>query len=93
MISLTTRQQDALRFIAGYKEAYGVPPVMNEIAEGISCRSVNAAFQLVDGLERRGAISRVNGQWRGIDVLHPLPIPRAPDGEPLHFIRIGESAA
>lgn len=92
MISLTSRQQDALRFIIGYEEANGVPPVMNEIAAGISCRSVNAAFQLVDGLEKRGAVMRCEAQWRGITVLQPIAIPRAPDGEPLHFIPIGEAA-
>lgn len=92
MISLTPRQQDALRFIVGYEEANGVPPVMNEIAAGISCRSVNAVFQLLDGLEKRGAISRSGAQWRGVNVLRPIAIPRAPDGAPLHFIRIGEDA-
>lgn len=91
MMSLTARQQDALRFIVGYEEANGVPPVMTEIAAAISCRSVNAAFQLLGGLEQRGAISRSGAQWRGINVLRPIAIPRAPDGEPLRFIRIGKS--
>lgn len=88
MISLTARQQDALRFILGYQEANGVPPVMKEIAEGISCRSLNAAFQLVEGLEKRGAVTRNGAQWRGINVLRPIAIPRAPDGAPLHFVPI-----
>lgn len=92
MISLTPRQQDALRFIVGYEEANGVPPAFKEIASALSCRSINAAFQLIEGLEKRGAVLRSGAQWRGIMVLERLPIPRAPDGEPLHFIRIGESA-
>jgi SOS-response transcriptional repressor LexA len=92
MMSLTPRQQDALRFIVGYEEANGVPPAIKEIATGLCCRSINAAFQLIEGLERRGAVLRSGAQWRGIMVLERLPIPRAPDGEPLHFIRIGESA-
>lgn len=89
MISLTARQQDALRFIVGYEEANGVPPLMKEIAAAISCRSLNAAFQLVDGLEKRGAVSRSGSAWRGINVLAPIAIPRAPDGAPLRFIRVG----
>lgn len=89
MISLTPRQQDALRFIVGYQQANGVSPLIKEIAEAISCRSLNAAFQLVEGLEKRGALSRSGGQWRAIKVLRPIAIPRAPDGEPLHFVRIG----
>lgn len=93
MIGLTPRQQDALRFIVGYEERIGVPPLMKEIAEGIGCRSLNAAFQLVEGLERRGAVLRSGAQWRGINVLRPISIPRAPDGEPLFFVRIGEAVA
>lgn len=89
MISLTPRQQDTLRFIVGYEEANGVPPLMKEIAEGIGCRSLNAAFQLVDGLEKRNAVARSNAQWRGINVLRPIAIPRAPDGAPLRFVRVG----
>lgn len=92
MMSLTARQQDALRFILGYQEANGVPPVLKEIAEGISCRSLNAAFQLVEGLEKRGAVIRTAAQWRGINVLRPIAIPRAPDGAPLRFVWIGEAA-
>ena len=89
MISLTPRQQDALRFIVGYEEANGVPPAMKEIAEGIGCSSLNAAFQLVDMLEKRGAVARSSAQWRGINVLRAIAIPRAPDGAPLHFVRVG----
>lgn len=89
MISLTSRQQDALRFIVGYEEANGVPPMIGEIAEAIGCRSLNAAFQLVTGLEKRGAVLRAAAQWRGLMVVNPIAIPRAPDGAPLHFIRIG----
>lgn len=90
MISLTPRQQDVLRFIVGYGEANGVPPVMTEIAAAISCRSINAVFQLLDSLEKRGAVLRGAAQWRGISVIEPIAIPRAPDGAPLFFVRIGE---
>jgi SOS-response transcriptional repressor LexA len=92
MMSLTTRQQDALRFIIGYEEANGVPPAFKEIAAALSCRSLYVAFWLVKSLEDRGAVMRSGAQWRGIMVLNEIPIPRAPDGEPLHFIRIGGQA-
>lgn len=89
MMSLTQRQQDALRFIIGYEEANGVPPLLKEIAAALSCRSLYVAFWLVEQLEARGAIYRSGAAWRAINVLRPIPIPRAPDGAPLHFIRIG----
>ena len=92
MMSLTPRQQDALRFIIGYEEANGVPPTIKEIAEAICCRSLNAVFQLIKGLEDRGAICRSSAQWRGIMVVQRIPIPRAPDGEPLRFVPIGGAA-
>jgi SOS-response transcriptional repressor LexA len=93
MISLTPRQQDALRFIIGYQERNGVGPLLKEIAEALSCRSTYVASWLLGALEERGAVVRLGAQWRAIVVLRPIAIPRAPDGEPLHFIRIGESAA
>lgn len=92
MMSLTLRQQDALRFIVGYQEANGVPPLLKEIQHALACRSLYVAFWLVQQLEQRGAIDRSSSGWRAINVLHPIAIPRAPDGEPLHFIRIGECA-
>lgn len=94
MISLTPRQQDALRFITGYHERNGISPSLREIAQGIGLESktVFTVQWLLQSLEERGVIVRT-GRQRAIAVLEPLAIPRAPDGEPLHFVRIGECAA
>ncbi len=91
MITLTERQQDALRFIIGFKERNGISPSMREIARGIglSENTMGHVQRLLDCLEQRGAIRRQRFISRSIEVLERLPIPRAPDGEPLHFIRIG----
>jgi SOS-response transcriptional repressor LexA len=88
---LTERQQDALRFITGYIERNGIPPSFREIAAGIgtSRKATNYIERILAALEGQGWISRSEGMDRGIAVLRTLPIPRAPDGEPLHFIRIG----
>lgn len=90
---LTERQQDALRFITGYIERNGIPPSVREIAVGIGTapEATNYIHRILIALEQAGAIMRSPGQDRGIAVLRPLPIPRAPDGEPLRFIRIGEA--
>lgn len=93
MISLTPRQQDTLRFIVGFQEAKGHSPSYFEIADGIGLSgqsSRSAVHRLLAGLRERGAIQRKWCAAREITVLEPLPIPRAPDGAPLHFIRIGE---
>lgn len=93
MITPTERQQDALRFIAGYREANGVAPTLREIGEGLGLAG-NTAFTadwLVRQLEDRGAVERT-GMKRAIAVTVPVAIPRAPDGAPLHFVRIGGAA-
>ncbi|MCX9146585.1 LexA family protein [Erythrobacter sp. WG] len=89
MMTLTPRQQDALRFIAGYREMNGIAPALREIATAIGT-TIFTADWLVRSLEERGAIARDDTRKRGITVLEPIAIPRAPDGAPLHFIRIGE---
>jgi SOS-response transcriptional repressor LexA len=87
---LTERQQEALRFITGYIEANGIPPSVREIAVGIgaSPEGTNYIQRILAALEANGAISRSAAAHRGITVLKPAAIPRAPDGAPLHFVRI-----
>lgn len=96
MISLTPRQQDALRFIIGYQESKGLSPSYAEIADGI-CLSGDAAkgqiSRLLGCLRERGAIRRRYCAERSIEVLQYLPIPRGPKGEPLHLVRMGGSQA
>jgi SOS-response transcriptional repressor LexA len=96
MISLTPRQQDALRFIIGYQESKGRSPSYAEIADGIGLPGDAAKGQinrLLGCLRERGAIRRRYCAERSIEVLQYLPIPRAPNGEPLHLVRIGGPSA
>lgn len=88
---LLPRQREALRFITGYLEAHdGIAPSQREIGEGIGIKSRASVMRLLDGLQLRGAIRRLRRRVRAIEVLAPLPVPRAPDGAPLHFIAIGD---
>lgn len=88
MISLTPRQQDTLRYIAGHIEAKGMAPTYDEIAAGIGSPARSGAFRLVTELEERGALFR--GNWaRSIALAGPVTVPRAPDGSPLFFVKIG----
>lgn len=91
MKPLTERQQDVLRFIIGFKESLGIGPTVTEISRAGVVRAqpgFDAGFTL-RALEKRGAIRRQPFLTRKIEVLEPIAIPRAPDGEPLHFVRIG----
>ena len=87
-ISLTPRQSDALRFIQGHLESKGYGPRYEDIRVGLRLANRGRAHAIVMSLEDRGAIRRLRRRTRAIEVLRPLPIPRAPDGAPLHFVRI-----
>ena len=92
MISLTPRQADALRFIAGFLRANGYSPTFEEVAAGLGLASKGAAFNLVESLSERGAVKIRRSKRNKITLLEPVLVPRAPDGAPLFFVRIGESA-
>ncbi|WP_086619227.1 LexA family protein [Erythrobacter tepidarius] len=90
MIGLTQRQQDVLRFIIGFQQAHGgVSPSFNEIGAGLGFSSTATVARHLDEIERRGALRRLPRRQRAIEVLAQVPIPRAPDGEPLFFVRAG----
>jgi len=88
MIGLTQRQQDALRFIAGYQEVHCQAPTLKELIAGISLASTSGAHRLLTGLAERGAVDRVPCRPRAIEVLAPVALPRTPTGEPLYFVRL-----
>ncbi|WP_156840267.1 LexA family protein [Novosphingobium aquimarinum] len=88
---LTFRQQQLLRFIAGYVEANsGIAPTRIEMARGLGCRGKGTVNRLVDALEERGAIRRLRRRGRAIEVLVDVAIPRTDRGAPLHFIPMGD---
>lgn len=95
-VSVTRAQADALRFIAGHIEAKGCAPTRVELGAGLGMTTKSGPQRLVDGLEERGAIARRRIGWtsvqRGIELIEPVPIPRAPDGAPLFFVRIEEAS-
>lgn len=91
----TPRQLHLLRFIAGHIEARGHAPTLQECAAALGEQAKGNAHRLLDGLEERGLIRRPgpiarngNRAPRQIEVLHPVPIPRAPDGAPLHLVML-----
>lgn len=92
-VPLTARQQDLLRFIAGYQAAKGYCPSFLEIADGLRLsRSKGGVARILRGLEERGAIRRLFHRPRAIEVLVPVAIPCAPDGAPLFAVRFGRPA-
>lgn len=88
-----TRAQHALlRFIVGYTEAKGFAPTRREMMEALGNRSKARPQEGILRLEKRGWLRTLPAKARAIEVLQPVAIPRAPDGAPLYFVRIGEAS-
>lgn len=92
MVALTAKQSALLRFIAGYQAAHGYSPSYREMCAGVGVRSNQRIFEMVDALEERGAITRLPHKARAITIRVHVLLPRAPDGAPLHAVRIGGEA-
>ncbi len=91
---MTPREATALRYITGYIEAHGYGPGYREIATGIGVNSMNAVSRPVHALNAAGHIrmTKANGN-RAIEPVTVLPLPRAPDGAPLHSVTPPAGAA
>lgn len=82
------RHADMLRYIAGYQEAFGgVSPSVREMAKAIGTGH-GVVHQALCQMERSGLIRRLRNRARAIEVLHPVSIPRGPDGEPLFYVKV-----
>ncbi len=87
--SVTTAQREILRYIAGYQAAHGgVSPTHAEICAALGFASKSIANRILAGLEERGMIRRLRQRERAIEVLHPVAIPRTPEGAPLYFVPV-----
>ena len=86
---LTRRQAETLRYIVGYQLAHGgVSPSYGEIMRALRLPSKSTVLRLLKALAERGRIRRLPRKERAIEVLHPIAIPRAPDGAPLYAVMI-----
>jgi repressor LexA len=90
--SLTSRQTEILQFIRQTVTGTGAPPTREEIARAFGFRSINAAEQHLQALQRKGLIELVAGTSRGIrlrDAIRSLAESLSEVGLPL----IGKVAA
>lgn len=93
MSCLGTAKADALRFITGFELKNGRGPSTYEVADHQFGGNLEIAQGVVGTLlaERRIRRSFPNSNSK-LQALSPLPVPRSPFGEPLHFVRIGGAA-
>jgi SOS-response transcriptional repressor LexA len=74
MMGLTPNQLQALEFIRWYVTARGVAPSYEEIAAGVGITSRHGAFRLVKMLIERGAVRRMPGRARAIEIIEPWSV-------------------
>jgi len=88
----TPRQSEILDFIRQTLTESGAPPTRDEIAQAFGFRSLNAAEQHLQALQKKGLIKLVSGTSRGIqlrDSVRELMLAAQDSGLPL----IGKVAA
>lgn len=67
---LTEQQTDLLTFIKRYmRQRRGVAPTYQEMAAAVGQRSKSGVHRLILGLEERGAIRRLPGKARAIEII------------------------
>ena len=94
MTSLADQKADALRFITGFELKHGRGPSHTDVADEAFDGDEGLADYVIRSLIMDGKVRRaLHSRSRKLQVLKPVTVPRAPDGEPLHFIRIGRIAA
>lgn len=66
---LTQKQHETLKGIKQFTKHYGYSPSVRELMHMIGSTSTGEVARLLKGLEDRGAIRRLKGRWRAIEVV------------------------
>jgi repressor LexA len=83
-MSVTRRQKDVLNFIGGFVERNGYSPSFEEIARGLSLKSLATVHKHITNLQRKGLLQRAHNRSRSIDLLPPRS--KAKQGERLPLL-------
>ncbi len=74
-MAVTRRQKEVLDFISGFVDRHGYSPSFEEIARGLSLKSLATVHKHVSNLQTKGILQRGHNRSRSIDVL-PQPRPQ-----------------
>lgn len=72
MIGLTPKQSECFSFIKAKVDETGIAPTVSEIAEHLRLASKSGVIRLLDALEDRGYIRRMEKRARAIEIVAPL---------------------
>ena len=68
-VKLTKKQLAVLTYIEDFTEAQGYSPSYREIMAGLGLSSVSAVAEHVDNLVEKGALKKVSGAARSLEIL------------------------
>lgn len=92
MSGAASAKDNALRFISGFELAHGRAPSTDEVADAMFGGAEGYAKMIVQSLAIEGRLRPLpHSRRRKLQVIAPLAIPRAPDGEPLFFVPAPEA--
>lgn len=69
LVSLTPAQKQTLALIQEHTDAHGKSPTITELRDMLKLRSLRSVTQRIEGLEKKGLITRNRFQHRGITIL------------------------
>ena len=70
-MSVTRRQKEVLDFISNFVQRNGYSPSFEEIARGLSLKSLATVHKHITNLQKKGLLQRAHNRSRSIDVLPP----------------------
>ncbi len=82
-MSVTRRQKEVLDFISNFVQRNGYSPSFEEIARGLSLKSLATVHKHITNLQKKGLLQRAHNRSRSIDVLPPRNKARRSDRLPL----------
>ena len=80
---MTRRQRELLDFISGFVQRNGYSPSFEEIARGLSLRSLATVHKHISNLEKKGLLERGHNRSRSLDVIAQKPKGRPSEALPL----------
>jgi repressor LexA len=102
-MSVTRRQREVLDFISNFVQRNGYSPSFEEIARGLSLKSLATVHKHITNLQKKGLLQRDHNRSRSIDVLPPrskgkraerLPLlGRIAAGQPVEAMETSETIA
>src|ERR1700744_124865 len=82
-MSVTRRQKEVLDFISSFVQRNGYSPSFEEIARGLSLKSLATVHKHITNLQKKGLLQRPKNRSRSIDILPPRSKARRSERLPL----------